>query len=146
MLCDLPAGSWLVSGGAGVSGVPLAARRGLLVMTASSDVQVVGAQPFSLPCSFLYFIQVRGSGGSPRPEAVPTGVGLWGSRGQRLLGVVFATQGAQGFQEELPEGGGHGVVEDRRHSGADVEERVGHHVEVVVEVIESAGGEAPRPG
>lgn len=55
--------------------------------------------------------------------------------------MLFTTWRAEGFQEELPEGGRHSVVEDRGHCRADVEERVGRHVEVVIEIVECAGRE-----
>lgn len=60
--------------------------------------------------------------------------------------MLFTTQGTEGFQEELSEGGRHGVVEDWGHCRADVEERVGHHVEVVIEIIECAGRKTQGSG
>lgn len=47
---------------------------------------------------------------------------------------------AERGEEDLPIGGGHQVVEDGIDGGADVEQDVGQHVEVVVEVVEVAGG------
>lgn len=60
--------------------------------------------------------------------------------------MLFTTQGAEGFQEELSEGGRHGVVEDGGHCRADVEECVGHHVEIVIEIIELTGRQTQRSG
>ena len=50
------------------------------------------------------------------------------------------TETDQGGQEDLAEVGRDKVVEDGVDGGADVEEGVGQHVEVVVEVIEEPGG------
>lgn len=49
------------------------------------------------------------------------------------------TEAGQGGQKGLAEVGGDQVVEDRVDGRADVEERVGQHVEVVVEVVEEPG-------
>ena len=43
---------------------------------------------------------------------------------------------AQRGEEDLPVGGRHQVVEDRIDGRADVEQDVGQHVEIVVEVIQ----------
>lgn len=49
---------------------------------------------------------------------------------------------AERGEEDLAVGGGHQVVEDGVDGGADVEQDVGQHVEVVVEVVQvSAGGQ-----
>lgn len=47
---------------------------------------------------------------------------------------------AEGGEEDLAVGGRHQVVEDGVDGRADVEQHVGQHVEVVVEVVEVAGG------
>lgn len=46
---------------------------------------------------------------------------------------------AEGGEEHLAVGGRHQVVEDGVDGRADVEQHVGHHVEVVVEVVEAPG-------
>lgn len=46
---------------------------------------------------------------------------------------------AEGGEEDLAVGGRHQVVEDWVDSRAHVEQHVGHHVEVVVKVVEVAG-------
>lgn len=56
------------------------------------------------------------------------------------------TEAGQGGQEDLAEVGGHEVVQDGVDGGADVEEGVGQHVEVVVEVVEEPAGRGRRPG
>ena len=99
-----------------------------------------------LLCSFFDFIQARVPGGAPEPEAVSTKAGLRGPRGEWLHGLVLSTQGAEGFQEEFSEGGGHSIVQHRRHRRADVEKRVCHQVEVVIEIVELAGRETRKAG
>lgn len=61
--------------------------------------------------------------GWPPPPAAPQG-----------------TETGQGGQEDLAEVGRDEVVEDGVDGGADIEEGVGQHVEVVVEVIEEPAG------
>lgn len=96
--------------------------------------------------SFFDFIQARIPGGAPGPDAVSTRTGLRGPWGEWLRGVVLSTQGAEGFQEEFSEGGGHSIVQHRGHRRADVEKRVCHHVEVVIEIVELAGEETRKAG
>lgn len=97
--------------------------------------------------SFFNLIQARIPGGAPGPDAVSTRTGLRGPWGEWLRGVVLSTQGAEGFQEEFSEGGGgHSIVQHRGHRRADVGKRVGHHVEVVIEIVELAGGETRKAG
>lgn len=60
--------------------------------------------------------------------------------------MLFSTQGAERVQEELSEGGRHSIVEDWCHCRADIEERVGHHVEIVIEIVERAGRETQGSG
>lgn len=55
------------------------------------------------------------------------------------------TQGAEGLQEEFSEGGGHRQLY-RTGATVDIEERVGHHVEVVIEIVELAGRETRKAG
>ena len=98
-----------------------------------------------MSCSLFNFIQAGGPGGAPELEAVRTRAGLRGPRGEWLHGVVLSTQGAEGLQEEFSEGGGHRIVQDRGHCRADVEQCVGHHVEVVIEIVELAGRETAKP-
>lgn len=66
-------------------------------------------------------------------------VGLPGEGGLLAPAPPQGTEAGQGGQEGLAEVGGDKVVQNRVGGRADVEEGIGQHVEVVVEVVEKPG-------
>lgn len=70
----------------------------------------------SVTASFSLLFHLGGRvWGIPGAQSWVHSEGPWGSEGSRLHVVVLSTQGAEGFQEEFSEGGGHDVVQDRGH-------------------------------
>lgn len=101
--------------------------------------------PPALPTSAL----VQRLPGGVAGEGVVAGhaVGLPGEGGPPPPAPPQRAEAGQGGQEDLAEIGRDQVVEDRVDGGADVEEGVGQHVEVVVEVVEEPGqGEGNMKG
>lgn len=94
--------------------------------------------PSSLPACLVL---VQCLPGDVAGEGVVAGhaVGLPREGWPPLPAAPQGTETGQGGQEDLAEVGRDKVVEDGVDGGADVEEGVGQHVEVVVEVIEEPG-------
>lgn len=98
-----------------------------------------------LPCAQAEASSVQGLPGGTGRKGVVAGHAVWlpGERWPLPSAAPPRTEAGQCGQEDLAEVGGDQVVEDGVDGRADVEESVGQHVEIVVEVEEEpiGGGE-----
>lgn len=97
-----------------------------------------GASPSAPPSVGGLLDDVRGEGVVAGDADGVAGERVGAGPGPAVTAAGQAEE-AEGGEEDLAVGGRHQVVEDGVDGRADVEQHVGHHVEVVVKVVEVAG-------